>query len=347
MPYVLTIALMITVAALQRRRLIAFADWCLERADQSLDAVRTRRGGDWPVALVLLLPALAVLGVFGAAPFAYALYLSVRTLELGEWHYVGLDHYREAIGSQEVWRALLVTTYYAASTIPIGLLLSLSIAWQLYRMQFGRTFFRTAYFLPYVTSAVAAATVWRVLLRPQLGGVNGFLESVGLEPQRWLLEPRGVLSLLTDGWAPHWFGPSLGLACIVAFEIWHSAGFMIVVLLAAFTAIPRELEEAALIDGASRLQVFRHVVAPLLSPVIFFLLIVGVIWAFQAFNSFYALTVGMRRPDTQNLIMLIYAQIYENQRYGYGSAIAVLLSLGIMLLSLAQWRLAGRRVHYE
>ncbi|HRI87754.1 MAG TPA: sugar ABC transporter permease, partial [Candidatus Hydrogenedentes bacterium] len=216
----------------------------------------------------------------------------------------------------------------------------------LFRITRFRSLFRTVYFLPYVTSAVAAATVWRVLLRPQSGFVNVMLVSVGLEPQKWLIEPRSVFHLITGGAIPADVGPSLALCCIIAFDIWHSSGFMIVVFLAGLSAIPRQLEETARLDGASTFGVVRYVTIPLLSPTIFFLVIVSAIKSFQAFNSFYAL-VNARGEDTQNLIVYIYAQFYENQHIGYGASIAVIMCVAIVLLTIAQWRIAGRQVYYE
>jgi ABC-type sugar transport system permease subunit len=124
---------------------------------------------------------------------------------------------------------------------------------------------------------------------------------------------------------------------------------MIVIFLAGLTAIPRELEESARIDGAGTLQVIRNIVLPLLSPTLFFLGIVSVVRSFQAFNSFYALTGNGRGPldTTQNMTVYIYTTFYENQRWGYGAAVATLLCIAIIGLTLVQWRYVGRRVHYQ
>ena len=125
---------------------------------------------------------------------------------------------------------------------------------------------------------------------------------------------------------------------------------MIVVLLAALSMVPRELEEAAAIDGAGRWRRARHIVLPLLSPTLFFLLITGSIRAFQAFNSIYALTQSESEPifqPTENIIIHIYAQFIRYNEAGYGSAVAVLFMITLMFLSLLQWRLLGRRVHYS
>ena len=121
---------------------------------------------------------------------------------------------------------------------------------------------------------------------------------------------------------------------------------MVVVFLAGLSSIPRQLEEGARLDGATTFQVVRHVSLPLLSPTIFFLLIVSAIKSFQSFNSFYAL-VSAPGEDSQNLMVYIYAQFYQNQRIGYGAAVAMLMCAAIVALTIVQWRLVGRRVHYE
>jgi multiple sugar transport system permease protein len=135
----------------------------------------------------------------------------------------------------------------------------------------------------------------------------------------------------------------------MAFEVWHSSGFMIVIFLAGLTAIPRELEEAATIDGANGAQRILHVTLPLLSPTVFFLAIVSAVRSFQTFDSFYALTGDGRGPldTTQNMTVYIYSNFYEYGRWGYGSAVAVLLCLAIIIMTVVQWRVGGRRVHYE
>lgn len=322
-------------------------------ADQALDALRTSRVRDWPVAALFAGPALGLLGLFGVAPLIYALYMSLFSVRRGETlGFTGLGNYTEALGSSGFWNSLFVTIYYAAGTIPVSLVLSFLIASALHRIVRGRGFFRTVYFLPYVTSTVAAATVWRVILNPQGGLVNAFLRYIGFEStpfSQWLLEPKGVLHLATGGFVPVEVGPSLALCCIIAFEIWHSTGFMIVVFLAGLTALPRELEESARLDGANWLQVTRSITLPLLSPTTFFLAVVSVIKAFQAFDSFYALTENGLGParTTETMTVHIFANFYLYGRQGYGAAIATLLALAIVGLTVVQWRFLGRRVHYE
>ena len=327
----------------------AFLDACVAKCDDLFDRLHTRRFRDAPIAFFLLGPAMIILGVFGIAPLVFAVYMSLFGGKYGAGPFVGLGNFVDAFETDAFWRSFLVTVYYAAGTIPATMALSFIVAYGLYRIVRGRGILRMLYFLPYVTSAVAAAMIWRAFFNPQFGVANEFLGWMGLSPQQWLLEPRGLLNVITGGRIPADIGPSLALCCIIIFEIWHASGFMIVVFLAGLTSIPRELEESARIDGANALQVIRNVILPLLSPTIFFLAIVSVIKSFQAFNSFYALTGSGRGPvdSTQNVTVYIYSSFYEYQRLGYGAAVATLLCLAIVTLTLLQWRFVGRRVHYE
>jgi len=324
----------------------------LARLDDLMGRLPARRGSDWAVAVLLLAPGGMVLLVFGLFPLAYGVVLSLYDLNRGRGPFVGLQNYATLLQDEAFWKAVAVTAYYTALTIPPALALSFLIASALFRLPLARGFFRTVYFLPFVTSVVAAATVWRTMLNPQRGLVNTALGAMGLERSewpRWLLEPRGILGILTDGALPYDIGPSLALVCVSVFTIWHSAGFMIVVFLAGLSLIPRELEEAARLDGANWWRTTRHVTLPLLSPTIFFLLVVSTIRAFQAFDHFYALTGDGRGPldTTQTLTVFIFTHFYEFGREGYGASAAAILTAGIVALTLLQWRAARRWVHYE
>lgn len=322
-------------------------DALLSGMDNIFAALKRRGWGDGPAAAVLLLPSLMVLTVFFVVPMFSSVYMSLFGGRHGRGDFIGLGNYVEAMGNADFRQSLLVTLYYVLGVVPCTLLLSLPVAFGLHRIVAGRGLLRSLYFLPYVTSAVAAAMVWRALFNPQSGVANLLLAYAGVEPLNWLLEPRGVLHIITGGLLPSAWGPSLGLICIMLFDIWHGCGFMIVVLLAGLSAIPREFEEAARMDGASGLRLMRHITLPLLSPTLFFLLIVGVIKSFQTFNSFYALTQGAVMPETQNLIMYVYAQFYQYGYWGYGAAAATLLMLAIVALTLVQWRVVGRKVYYS
>lgn len=330
-------------------RILDVPDSILARIDTLLGGSAPRRLGDLPYALLLLFPALSIIAVFGVFPLVFALQISAYGGKYGKGPFVGLGNYAEAFASPEFWRSVLVTVYYAAGTIVPTLLLAFLIASALNRIVWGRGFFRTLYFLPYVTSIVAAAMIWRALFNTPHGVFNQLLTLTGLPTQQWLLEPRGILHLLSGGAIGPWVGPSLALCCIMLFDIWHSLGLAVVVFLAGLTTIPRELIDAARIDGASPMQVTRRITLPLLSPTLLFLVIVSTIHALQAFNSFYAMTQGGGRVlgTTENLVIHIYTHFYESGYWGYGSAVAVLLSAAIVFLTVLQWRWASGRMFYE
>jgi len=341
-------AVIILVLVVQPR-FLGPVDSALERADAILDRLHTRGAKDLPAATLLLAPALVILLTFGLFPILYALHMSAYNLG-GKGEFVGFGNYAEALSSPSFWNSFLVTIYFAVGSIPITLAVSFFIANLLFRVGRARGFFRTVYFLPYVTSAVAAAMVWRFILQPDgVGLANMILQAVGLDAKKWLIEPRSILYFVTGDTRLLAIGPSLALCCVILFEIWHSSGFMIVIFLAGMSSVPKELEEAARIDGAGWFQVVRSVTIPLLSPTIFFLTIVSVIKAFQAFNSFYALTGNGSGPNdtTQNTTVYIFTNLYVYNRLGYGAAVATLLCGAIVTLTIVQWRLLGRRVHYE
>ncbi len=348
MPIVALAGAVLGVAVFSRP-ILAGVDAVLGWLDDSFARLRTRAAKDAPIALLLLSPALLILGAFGVAPLFAAVYMSLFNLQHGVGPYVGLGNYAKALGSPAFWKSLLVTVYFAFGTVPFAMFMSFIVASLLFRIVRGRGVLRTFYFLPYVTSAVAAAMVWRFIFHPHVGLANEILSWVGIEPKQWLLEPRGLLFFLSGGRIPAGIGPSLALCCVIIFEVWHASGFMIVIFLAGLAAIPKELDEAARIDGANWFQTTRNVTLPILSPTVFFLAVVSVIKAFQSFNGFYALTGNGRGPldTTQNMTVYIYANFYEYGRWGYGAAVATLLCVGIVGLTLLQWRLVGRRVHYE
>jgi multiple sugar transport system permease protein len=300
-------------------------------------------------AAALLAPGLVILSIFGIFPLGYAVYLSLHGASPSGSRFLGTQHYRTALGSEEFWSSAANTLYYAVGTVPIGIVLGLGVALLLHRVGRFQRILQTAYFLPYITSVVAAAMIWRVMLEPSHGVFTTLFETFGLPAQTWLLEPRSVLHLLSGGRFAVDTGPSLALCCIIVFEIWHALGFTVVLLLAGLTSIPTDCGEAARLDGAGSWATFRHITLPLLSPTLFFLTIVGTIGAFQAFSSFYALTGNGRGPldTTQNLTVYIYANFYEYGKIGYGSAVAILLSLALILLTVVQWRWLGRKVHYQ
>lgn len=304
-------------------------------------------------AAVFLLPAGAVLLAFHILPIFYAFFISLHQWGLIREEFVGLENYRTLLVDAEFRQSLVVTVWFVLGTVPLGIGISLALALLLFGELRARGLFRTIYFLPYVTSVVAAALAWSWIYNPQYGILNYLLTSADLPAQRWLLDPTGVFQLLLGGAGmtlPAWAqGPSLALVSIIAMTIWNTLGFNIVIFLAGLGGVSRELQEAARIDGAGDVAVFRHVIWPLLTPITFFLLIVNTIRAFQAFNQIYVMT----QPDpggplntTQVVTVYVFKTFYERTNMGYGAAMAFGLFLIILTLTLLQFRLAKDRVSY-
>src|SRR5581483_3491063 len=170
-------------------------------------------------------------------------------------------------------------------------------------------------------------------------------------PQHWLTEPKGVFALIGQSAGmnlPAWAaGPPLALLSLIAFTTWVFVGYDIAIFLAGLGNIPTELYEAARVDGAGGWMLFRHITLPLLSPTTFFLLIVTVIGTFKAFNHIWVMTAGGPGNATTTASVLIFQQLYANNRYGYSAALAFILFTVILTLTLLQNHFAGRRVVYE
>ncbi len=314
--------------------------------------MKWRRNG-W-VALVCLAPALAVLGSFQVAPLFYAVNVSLHSGALAGNEWVGLANYRALVGERAFWQSLEVTFWYVLGTVPLTLLVAYWIAELLNRDIRGRDFYRVLFFMPYVVSPVASSAVWKWIFNAS-SQVNLWLDKRGFEvrDQVWLLQPRGLFTLLGELWGvdvPSWAGgPSLALCCIMVVSIWTMLGFAVVILLAGLSQVPTEVLEAAQLDGASGWRLRRRIIWPLLSPTLFFLLIIFIIKAFQAFNSIYVMTPGGLSGRTATVTFYIYESAFMagGRGTGFGSAVSLVLLTVILALTFIQFRVLGRRVHYE
>jgi multiple sugar transport system permease protein len=316
-------------------------------------AARRRLWRETRLAYLFLLPALLVILTFRLAPVFYAFYISLHRWSLRPERFVGLNNFLYLAQDEEFRRSLLISVYYVVGAVPAEMALGLLLAVLVFRSRPFQSLYRLGYFLPYVTSTLAAAVVWSWLYHPQLGVFNWLLRTVGLPPQRWMQEETGVVRLLGE-WlglsVPAWAaGPSLAMGAIIVMTIWHYTGFHMVIYLAGLSNIPRELYEAARIDGASAWALFRHITWPLLSPTTFFLLIISTIGAFQAFNQIYQMAppVGGPRGATTTATIYIFKQFYVGGNVGRGSAAAFILFGIILALTLLNFYAVERRVHYD
>lgn len=339
---------------------------------------RRRYWRDTVTAYLFLLPAAAIIFTFHLWPVVRSFWISLHDwrIRAETAKFIGVANYQKVLQDDQFWNSLKVTTFYVVGTVPLQLILALFIAYLLFQKVRGLGVYRTIYFLPYITSLVASAAVWATIFNPQHGLMNMVLGAVGIPPQRWLIEPRGVGELifghfgltapggalgpsawlrtgLSKGWAE---GPSLALVGIIIFVIWQRLGFDVVIFLAGLGNVPSELYDAAKIDGAGRWQLFRHVTIPLLSPTIFFLTLISVIGAFQAFTHIYTMNtaaaqvtggpLGSTSTVTIYLVNWFRGEAVPRVSFGYASAIAFVLFFVILGLTLIQNRIGSRRVHY-
>ena len=242
-----------------------------------------------------------------------------------------------------------ITVMFALGTVPFQLSIGLGLAYLLFQNIKGKAFFRIVYFLPYIMPFVATSIVFGLIFSTRPTSLaNHMLEFFGIAPQKWLLEPTGVISLIFNGNVPPVLtGPSLALVVIMMYTTWTYIGYDAAVFLAGLGGIPPELYEAARIDGAGGWSIFRHITLPLLSPTTFFLSLIAVIGTFQAFTQIWI----MRTPASQRAVDTLGVHIFETVRsadpnMGYGSAMAFVLFAVILLLTVFQNRIMGSRVFY-
>ncbi|MBE0696908.1 MAG: sugar ABC transporter permease, partial [Anaerolineaceae bacterium] len=244
--------------------------------------------------------------------------------------FVGLENFHELFRDPLFFKSMGNTLYIVALAVPLQIIAAFAMALLLNQKVLGQAVYRTAYYIPSIVPAVATAALWLYVLQPQWGLLNGLLETFGIPGPGWLA---------SEIWAK---------PAIVMVMVWASGGTM-VIYLAGLQDIPKEYYEAAEIDGANWFYKFTHVTLPLMTPTIFFTLVMGVIGTFQVFSVIFVLTDGMGGPVNSTLVYLIY--IYRNAfaffRMGYSSAMAWILFMIILILTLINFRFARFWVHYE
>ncbi|HEX5724009.1 MAG TPA: sugar ABC transporter permease [Longimicrobiaceae bacterium] len=307
------------------------------RAEAALAATRGRRrrfrapAEDNRAAYVFLAPALVLIGLFFFLPVLAALALSFTDFDIyavgdaGNARFVGLRNYAQLLDTPLFWQALRNTFYFALVGGPLSIAASLAAALLLNaRLVRFKTFFRTVYFAPFVTTLVAVAIVWRYLYHTRYGLLNYLLDGVGLGPVDWLGDPR---------WA---------MPAVILMAVWKNFGYNMLIFIAGLQAIPEELYEAARIDGAGALQRFRHVTLPQLGPTLLFVGVITMIGYFQLFVEPYVMTMGGPLRATTSVVLLMYEEGFRWWRMGFAAAVAFVLFLVILAATFVQMRLQKR-----
>jgi len=272
---------------------------------------------------------LAHLAVFSFVPVGFTVYLAFHSWGLieREQRYVGLGNFRELLNDGLFWTTLRNTTVYVAY-VPITMAAAIALALLLNRRRTGVRLLRAIVFLPFVTSVVAIAIVWQWMFNADFGLVNYALHLLGLAPVDWLGSPR------------------FALISIICVTVWTQVGYQMLIFLAGLQGIPQAYLDAALVDGAGPWQRFRHVTLPLLRPVILFVLVTGIIAGFQVFTLVYMMTEGGPLHSTDVIVYRIYQAAWEFLRFGYASAMALVLFAILLAVTVIQFRLLGKRVEY-
>jgi multiple sugar transport system permease protein len=286
---------------------------------------------EW-TAYLFLLPSLLQFGVLMVFPVIFSFYLSFH-----EWNilepakpFVGLDNYARLLSDRRVRQAIVNTIYYTVVSVPATLFCGLLIALLLNNQIRGRGLFRTMYYLPGVTSAVAVAVVWKWIFNGDFGLINYYMIQLGVisEPIRWLTDPK------------------LAMPAVIIVSVWGGVGGCMIIYLAGLQAIPDEIYDAARVDGAGPLRMLFSITIPLLAPATFFLLITSIIGAFQQFGLPYLLTAGGPVGRTTTIAYYLYTSAFKQFEMGYAAAMSYVLFAMIFIFTLLHMRYAYRDVNY-
>jgi multiple sugar transport system permease protein len=274
---------------------------------------------------------LAVIGfiVFKIGPILASLYFSLTRYDIvttPKWS--GIQNYLDMTQDALFWQSLRVTTVYTLLSVPLSLVLGLMLALLLNQKIKGVLIYRTIYYIPSVISGVAVAVLWKWIFNPEFGVINLLLGKIGIQGPEWL------------------FSRTWALPSLVLMSLW-GVGWVMLINLAGLQDIPSELYEAAEIDGANSIRRFLHITLPMLSPVIFFNLVTSIIWSFQTFTQGYVMTGGGPANATLFYVLHLYRNAFQFFKMGYASALAWVLFLIVLLLTLLVFRSSPAWVFYE
>jgi multiple sugar transport system permease protein len=283
---------------------------------------------------LFILPSFIGFIVFFLFPVLFSLFLSLCKWNLSAGFsnikFVGIENFKSILSDIWFTDSMKNSLIFTAATVSVGVGISLILAVILNKMVYIKNTLRVMLFLPYISSAVAVAIVWSIVLQPTYGPVNQFLRSLGMEnTPNWLADV-------------HWALPAL-----IAMYIWQNLGYNIVVYMAGLTAISADLYEAAVIDGAGGLAKFFKITVPMISPTTFFLVIMGIINSFKVFDQVQVLTQGGPGTSTTVLALYIYREAFQFYDMGFASAAAWAMFVIIFIVTIIQWVGQKRWVTYD
>ena len=277
------------------------------------------------VAYLFLSPALLILFLTLLLPAALTIGMSLTNVSfLRPTSYVGFANYLKLVTDDHFRQAMGNTIYYTVGVTFPTMLVGLLAAVALNRKIPGRIAFRTIFYLPVLTSLIAAAVVWMLIYEPYAGLLNGVLALVGLPPQPWLQSP------------------DLAMTALIVMAIWRDFGTAMIIYLAGLQDIPNDLYEAARLDGARGWDIFRRITVPMLSSVTFYLMIITIVQTFQIFGAIYVMTGGGPLGSTSTVVFQMYQTAFSYADFGYAAAMSTVLFLVILGFSILGTRLMRR-----
>lgn len=287
----------------------------------------TSRDGFW--AAVMLSPNVILFGIFTVYPVFAALVLSFNEYDMmSPMKYVGLQNYRELFADPTFIKVLGNTFVFSIVTVPVGIIISLFLAIALDQKLAGIRFYRTAYFLPTITSMVAIAMVWQWIYNPDFGLLNYILGLVGIQGPNWLSSEK---------WA---------MPAVMITSVWKGLGFNMLLFLAGLQSINQTYYEAADIEGANWWAKFSRITIPLLSPTTFFVTVMAFISSFQVFDSVFMMTQGGPARSTSVIVHYLYQNAFQYFRFGYACAMAYVLFAIVFVLTMIQMIVQKKWVYY-
>ncbi|WJH36122.1 sugar ABC transporter permease [Paenibacillus sp. CC-CFT747] len=279
---------------------------------------------------VMIGPAMAGIILFVIYPVLYLIYLSFfkyNLLNKAKSKFIGLDNYSQIFSRADFYKTLWNTCLYTVGVVVLTMVLSLLVAVWLSNSTKFNSLIQVGIFTPHIISIVSISLVWLWMMDPNVGYLNYILKSLGLPPSQWLQSSKTALG------------------SIILVSVWHSIGYYALIMVAAIKGISRDIFEAADIDGASKLRVLLRITIPMISPQLFFILIIMTIGSFKVFDTVRIMTGGGPNKATETLVYYIYE--FRTTNIGYASATGVVLMAAIAVLTVVYFRMLSKKVHYS
>lgn len=279
---------------------------------------------------IMILPAMVGILLFVIYPVFYLVKLSFykyNLLNKDKSQFIGADNYTQIFSRGDFYTALANTAIYTVAVVVLTMLLSILIALWLNKSSRFNAIVQAGIFTPHIVSIVSIALVWMLLMEPNHGVLNFLLKAVGLPPSQWLQSSKTAMM------------------SVIIVSVWHNVGYYALIIVAALQSIPPTIYEAAALDNASKFKVFYKITLPLISPQLFFILIIMTIGSFKVFDTVRIMTGGGPNDSTSTLVYYIYE--FRSNNIGYASATGVVLMAIVALLTFIYFRMLSKKVHYQ